>query len=543
VIDLREIQTKVFVILLIVICFLLFFHKVGDRDLWAPDEDEYGQMSREMIRTNNWLFPTVNGEPWAIKPALYNWCVSAISLPYGDVNEFRARVFSSLAALGTVLTIFQLGRIAFNPLAGFLGAIVLATNLLFIQYGRWAQTNMMSTFFATLAIFLFYRGYVDTEKRTSSYLLMYAAVGLGVLTMGPVNLAIPGLAVFFYLVVNKDVKHIFKMKLQWGIPLFLLIALPWYTLVGLQDGYGFDILIKTNLTRYFDTGAGHIRPFYYYIKDLPWAFFPWSLFLPGAFILAYSKRSKEQRKTLNFLLVWIVTIFIFFSLSKGKRPQYILSIYPALALLVGFLGDKAILLWKERFYQKAIIIPSIVLLSILAILVLALPIAAGIYFKPDFTSAPEFWLTIGVSVITVIFIALNFSAWKREKVQRLLLLPALYIIVFTLYSVHFIIPRMEVYKSPRPFCEEIRTRLDQGAEWAMYQYYRAAFVYYTDSLVDVIETKEDLVRFLDRTTRSLVAMREEEYDGLSEDIRNRMYMIYQRQIGHRSMVLVSNQPD
>lgn len=539
--DLREIKTKVFVILLIIICFPLFFHKVGDRDLWAPDEDEYAQMSREMIRTNNWLFPTVNDTPWTIKPALYNWCVSAISLPYGDVDEFRARIFSSLAAFGTVLIIFRLGQMAFTPLAGFLGATVLATSLLFLQYGRWAQTNMLSTFFATLAIFLFYRGYEVPEKKTFSYLLMYIAVGLGVLTMGPVNLAIPGLVVFFYLVVNKDVKHVFKMKLEWGVPLFLLIVLPWYILVSLQDGYGFDILIETNLSRYFDTGAGHIRPFYYYIKDLPWAFFPWSLFLPGAFILAFSKRSKENRNILNFLLVWIITIFLFFSISKGKRPQYILSIYPALALLVGHLGDRAILLWKERFYKKAIIIPSLVLLSILALLASALPIAAGIYFKPDFISAPEFWITIGMSVITSLFIALIFSAWKREKVQKLLLLPALYIILFTVYSVHFIIPRMEDYKSPRPFCEEIKTRLEQGAEWAMYKYYRAAYVYYTDSFVDEITTEENLVRFLDRSARSIVAMREKEFNGLSDDVRNKMYLIYKRRIGHRSMVLLSNQ--
>ena len=44
---------KWIVILLLFIGFFLFFYKVGDRDLWAPDEDEYAQMSREMIRTNN----------------------------------------------------------------------------------------------------------------------------------------------------------------------------------------------------------------------------------------------------------------------------------------------------------------------------------------------------------------------------------------------------------------------------------------------------------------------------------------------------------
>ena len=112
-----------------------------------------------------------------------------------------------------------------------------------------------------------------------------------------------------------------------------------------------------------------------------------------------------------------------------------------------------------------------------------------------------------------------------------------------LYGVHLVIPKMEDYKSPRPFCEEIKTRLEQGADWAMYNFYRAVYVYYTDSLVDVIMTKEKLIEFLDRPTKSLVAMREWEYNRLDENIKSKMHLIYKRQIGHRPMVLVSNQKE
>ena len=215
----NRVKTKILILLLLT-GYALFFYKVGDRDLWAPDEDEYAQMSREMIRFNNWAFPTVNGQPWAIKPVLYNWLIAVVSLPWGDVNEFRARVFSSLAALGTFLATFYLGRRAFSPLAGLLSAAVLGTSVLFLQYARWSQTNMLSTFFMMFAVFLFYRGYTDPLKRTLSYLLMYASVGLGVLTMGPVNLIMPGMVVFFYLIVMKDFKHIKQLRLGWGILIF-----------------------------------------------------------------------------------------------------------------------------------------------------------------------------------------------------------------------------------------------------------------------------------------------------------------------------------
>ena len=309
-------------IVLLLVGFFLFFYKVGDRDLWAPDEDEYAQISREMIRTGNWALPTVNGEPWAVKPVLYNWLVSAVSLPWGDVDEFRARVFSSLGAMGAMLLTFYLGSMMFSPLAGFLAALVLSTNIVFLQQARWAQTYMLSTFFATLAIVLFYRGYQKADKRTLSYLLMYLAVGLGVLTMGPVNLVVPGLVVFVYLVAMRDLKHIKKLHLGWGILIFLVVTLPWYLWVSLNTDMGFELVITTNISRYF-TALHHPRPFYYYVKDLPWAFAPWSFFLPGAFWLAFSRRSDEDRIALKYLLVWSISIFVFFTLSKGKRPQYI----------------------------------------------------------------------------------------------------------------------------------------------------------------------------------------------------------------------------
>jgi len=526
-------KTKILILLLLA-GYALFFYKVGDRDLWAPDEDEYAQMSREMIRFNNWAFPTVNGQPWAIKPVLYNWLIAVVSLPWGDVNEFRARVFSSLAALGTFLATFYFGRRAFSNLAGLLAAAALGTSVLFLQYARWSQTNMLSTFFMAFAVFMFYRGYTDPAKRTTSYLLMYAAAGLGVLTMGPVNLIMPGLVVFFYLVVMKDFSHIKHLRLGWGILIFAAITLPWYVLVSLNEGYGFDLLIRTNISRYFDTWT-HAQPFYYYLKDLPWAFAPWSLFLPGALLLAFSKRTQADRPAVNFLLVWVISLFLFFSISQAKRPQYILAIYPALALLVGYLGDRAVNGWRETYYQKMIIVPALILLGILALATIALPIMAGIFFKP--------WLaaTAGVSLITGSFAVLLWLAWRKSQPGRLLFLPAVFILVATLYSVHVLIPKMEFYKSPKPFCEEIVANLDRGGQWAMYRFYRAAYVYYTDSFCTVLNSESELEAFLKQPKLSMVVLKEKHYQSLADSIKNKTYILTQKPIGHRLMVLISNQ--
>jgi 4-amino-4-deoxy-L-arabinose transferase-like glycosyltransferase len=513
--------------------FFLFFYKVGDRDLWAPDEDEYAQMSREMIRFDNWVYPTVNGKPWAIKPVLYNWLTALVSLPWGDVNEFRARVFSSLAALGTVLATFYIGLRAFSPLAGLLAAAVLGTSVLFLQYGRWAQTNMLSTFFATLAVFLFYRGYKAAGKRNISYLLMYAAVGLGVLTMGPVNLIIPAMVIFIYLIVMKDIKHLRQLRLVWGLFIFLAITIPWYVMVSLKGGYAFDLLIKTNFSRYVDTWT-HAQPFYYYVIDLPWAFAPWSLFLPGALHLAFSHRSRQDRAALKFLLVWAISIFLFFSVAQAKRPQYILALYPALALLVGYLGDRAVHSWPEKYFRRAVTIPALIFMGLLAVATVALPVVAGIFFITWFAAA------FGAGIITGVFAVLLWLARRKKQVRQLLFLPAVFILVFTIYSVHVLVPKMEYYKSPRPFCEEIAVRLKKGGNWAMYKLYRAAYVYYTDSFCQVLQSEGELKAFLEQPTQSLVVMRERNYSPMKDTLMVKTFVVAEKHIGHRKMVLISN---
>jgi len=326
------------------------------------------------------------------------------------------------------------------------------------------------------------------------------------------------------------------MRVVLGILIFSVITLPWYVLVSLRGEYGSELLISTNILRYF-TPLHHAQPFYYYFKDLPWAFFPWSLFLPSAFLLAFSKRSQDDRESLRFLLVWVISLLVFFSISRGKRPQYILSVYPALALLVGYLGDRAVQLFQDRYYRKAINIPSLVLLGILVLITVALPVATGIYLKHWFS------LAIGMSAIAGIFASLIWFAWRKKQAEQLMLLPAGFMLVFMIYAVHFLIPNMEKYKSPRLFCEEITKRVEKGADWAMYQFYRAAYVYYTDSFTKILNTEEELNRFLNQPNQSIVAMRESGYKNLNESLKAKSHLIYQRKIGHRPMVLISNQKE
>jgi 4-amino-4-deoxy-L-arabinose transferase-like glycosyltransferase len=60
-------------------------------------------------------------------------------------------------------------------------------------------------------------------------------------------------------------------------------------------------------------------------------FLPWTFFLP--FVARDLWRRRDDKNV--FLVLWLVLPFLFFSFSSSKLPQYLLPIYPAMALLSG----------------------------------------------------------------------------------------------------------------------------------------------------------------------------------------------------------------
>ncbi len=77
--------------------------------LLGPDEPRYAQVAREMFEHNDWITPTLGGANWFEKPALLYWLQIASYNIFG-VSEFAARFGSALFGLGTIFSLWILGR-------------------------------------------------------------------------------------------------------------------------------------------------------------------------------------------------------------------------------------------------------------------------------------------------------------------------------------------------------------------------------------------------------------------------------------------------
>src|SRR5438093_9143704 len=108
-------------LVLVALCALVFWLRLGRLGLIDPDEPFYAQTATEMIQSHDWLTPRIFGHPQFEKPILFYWLAIASYRTLG-VDEFASRVPGALFATLLVLLTYLFGARALGRRSGFLAA-------------------------------------------------------------------------------------------------------------------------------------------------------------------------------------------------------------------------------------------------------------------------------------------------------------------------------------------------------------------------------------------------------------------------------------
>jgi len=163
--------------------------------------------------------------------------------------------------------------------------------------------------------------------------LAWAAIGLGVLTKGPVALAVPLLAAVSYAAVRRASRAVWHPL---GPALLLLFVGPWIWAVSRQvPEFLHYALVTETWQRVTTPEMNREGPIWFFIPCLLAGALPWSVLAVAGW-----RRSLRPRGTGGrldppqlYLVLWIALPLVLFSLSHSKRPQYILPLLPAVALM------------------------------------------------------------------------------------------------------------------------------------------------------------------------------------------------------------------
>ncbi len=312
--------------------------------LLGPDEPRYSQVAREMFGRGDWVTPTLGGFDWFEKPALLYWLQIASYHIFG-VSEFGARFGSALFGLGTIFSLWILGRAVRktdgDDFAGWL-AIVSASSLGLLVFSRGASFDIILTFpiaAAMVGFFVWDERTRNSEPGGTKYLaLFYVFTGVALIAKGLVGIVFPYAIVAFYFLLSRRFPSKFLLiSLFWGTALCVLVSLAWYLPMYRVNGWKFidEFFIQHHFQRYTSNKYLHPQPFWFFWVVFPLMTLPWVPFFFASIwrtLRPFFKRggeAEETRPLIKFAFAWLLVPLVFFSFSGSKLPGYILPALPA----------------------------------------------------------------------------------------------------------------------------------------------------------------------------------------------------------------------
>ena len=323
---------------LLLLAALTFFAGLGRGAITDSDEAFYAESSREMVVSGDWITPRYNYEPRFQKPVLYYWLTSATYLVTG-ASEFGARFWAAMAGIGLVLVTAAAGRRWYDETTGLLAGAIVATNFGYFSIGRMALPDLPLTFCMTLAIWAALVSTLEQERSPRKFVILAAlGFGLGFLMKGPVGVIIPAIVIVPVLMLERRSIGLNPADIVLGFLVFLAVAMPWYLVMWLRHGneYLQGFFVGDNFERFATDRFNDPRPWWFYLPVVAGGLLPWTpLALVWLGPMTQFLRGRRAIGTIDLrLLMWAALPLVFYSLSIGKQPRYVLPVLPPLALLL-----------------------------------------------------------------------------------------------------------------------------------------------------------------------------------------------------------------
>ena len=315
---------------------VLWFTLLAGRALYDPDEGRYAEIPREMLG-GDWLIPHLNGLVYLEKPPLQYWVTALVFHVLGE-SEAAARLWTGLTGYLSMLLVLMVGWRLWGFDSGLKAVTLTAASVLFVLLGHQLTLDMSMSFWllAALACFLMAQVDRDVPRPWRGWMLgCWASMALAVLTKGLIGVLIPGATLVLYGLWQRD-REIFKrLNIRWGLPLFAMIAVPWFILAARANPEFLRFFfIREHFQRFLTPIEQRSEPWWFFIAVLTVGVLPW---LPEALrALALHWRESVPRGRFDparVLWIWCVFVMVFFSCSDSKLIPYILPVVPALALL------------------------------------------------------------------------------------------------------------------------------------------------------------------------------------------------------------------
>ncbi len=320
---------------------LIWFAGLDGRRLQHPDEGRYAEIAREMAVSGDYVTPRLNDLKYFEKPPLQYWA-GALTFKAFGVTEWTARLPAALAGFLAVLVVGWTGARLAGPTAGAYAGLALLGCVWHAGLSHFLTLDAVLGFWLALtlcAFLLAQRDGLSTSSVRRWMWLAYAAAAGATLSKGLVALVIPGATLVLYSLLNRDAGPWRRLHAGSGSLLYLALTAPWFALVARANPeFLHFFFINEHFNRFLSDSHKRTGEWWYFVPWFVLGILPWLL----VWLVTLPRSWRDAATAANgfawarFCIVWAAFIFVFFSLSGSKLPSYILPMFPAVALVIGY---------------------------------------------------------------------------------------------------------------------------------------------------------------------------------------------------------------
>jgi len=324
---------------IVVFGILFFIPFIGNVHLFDWDEINFAESAREMIESGDYLTVQINFQPFWQKPPLFIW-MQVLSMKLFGVNEFAARFPNAICGIITLLILFSIGRKIYDYKFGLLWVLSYAGSILPFFYFKFGIIDPWFNLFIFLGVYfiIIFNQNQNYKQRLFFVVLSAFALGLGILTKGPVAFLIWSLTWLVYFISKKGKFRVKLSEFTAFVLTLIVIGGTWFLILIINGNFNVIVdFIEYQIGLFSTESANHGGFFGYHFVVLFFGVFPASIFAINSF-----KRNPDDNPIQADFRKWMLYLFwvvlILFSVVQSKIVHYSsLCYFPLTFLCAHFL--------------------------------------------------------------------------------------------------------------------------------------------------------------------------------------------------------------
>jgi len=531
----------IYTLILTVIVFSLYLFNIWNYDLWSPDEPRYSEVAREMLAEGNWIIPHLNQEIYYEKPPLYFGIIAAFSALVGKITVTTVRLPGIIlgSLLVGILSYYYGSKL--ERRVGILMGIVLATIGNYFWFAMRVNLDIPLIFCTTIAMILLYEQLEDKDSCWKSC-LAFLLMGVASLVKSPVAL-LPVVVILVYAAISKELAKLKNIAWIKGFIFFAVVVGIWIALVFKVAGYNyFKVTVIDQLFEYSTGAQGHPNPVYYYLINFPIEALPWTIFLIPAAYYLWKKRDTLP-KLIQFNCIWFMSILIILSFVGSKRGIYLLQVYPAFALLIGWYFSE--FSKKQIESLKGLKIPVLIFGILILIAGIFLSLQGFDLLEKEFSTSMirEYGFTTVIKSLSLFFIIwglLFLSLIFQKSSKRVFTVTLTFSVVLILLMKTIVMPSVNFVKSERYLADDLAVLQVADEEVGLWGSHNndSGFIFYNGIYYDYIfESKEEVKKFLDNSKGVILIVSDKDKFYNSFEVKEG-WLVREYKVGSNDMLLI-----